>query len=47
MYEEHIAQVMFFIGVYIAWKYRTVIISAIKREKPAQRKLLIPFIVMA
>ena len=46
MCEEHAAQIVFFIGVYIAWKYRARIISAFKRKNLAEKKLLIPFITM-
>ena len=47
MCEEHAAQIMFFIGVYTAWKYRTRIISAIKSKDLLEKKLLIPLITMA
>lgn len=44
--EEHAAQIVFFIGVYIAWKYKARIISPIKRKNLAEKKLLIPFVTM-
>jgi uncharacterized membrane protein len=47
MVEEHAAWITFAIGVYIAWKYRTQVIPAIKRKRYAKRKLvLIPLITM-
>ena len=46
MCEEHAAQIMLFVGIYIAWKYRASIYSSIKRKNLAEKKLLIPFTTM-
>ncbi|MCK4439970.1 DUF2079 domain-containing protein, partial [Candidatus Bathyarchaeota archaeon] len=46
MCEEHVALIIFFVGICIAWRYRARIFSTIRREKTAERKLLIPFITM-
>jgi uncharacterized membrane protein len=42
MVEEHASQIIFFIGVYIAWRYRRVIISALRRRNLLEKKLLVP-----
>jgi len=46
MCEEHVALIIFFVGIYTAWRYRVPILSTIRREKTAEKKLLIPFITM-
>lgn len=46
MCEEHVALIIFFVGIYIAWRYRVSILSTIRGEKTAEKKLLIPFITM-
>jgi len=44
MCEEHAAFIAFFIGIYIAWRYRNEIILAIKRKRPIERKIFVPLI---
>jgi uncharacterized membrane protein len=45
--EEHAAWIAFFIGVYLAWKFRTQICSMIRKEKPLEKKLLaVPSVTM-
>ncbi len=44
--EEHVAFFVFFMGAYIAWKYRKDIVSVFKREVAIEKKLLIPVITM-
>jgi uncharacterized membrane protein len=46
MCQEHVAFFMFFISIYIIWKYRAPIISAIRRKNFAEKKLLIPLFTM-
>jgi len=46
MCEEHVALIMFFIGVYIAWKYRAHIFSILKRRNLAEKELFVPLITM-
>ncbi|NWG11877.1 DUF2079 domain-containing protein [Candidatus Bathyarchaeota archaeon] len=46
MCEEHVAIITFFVGIYVAWKYREQIISAVRRKGPVERKLFVPFITM-
>jgi len=44
MVEEHAAQVFFFVGIYIAWKYRVSIVSAARTRKYLEPKLLISIV---
>jgi uncharacterized membrane protein len=46
MCEEHAAFITFFIGLYIAWKYRENLVSTIKKERPIEKKLLVPLVTM-
>lgn len=46
MCEDHVALIMFFVGVYIGWRYRTAIIQAIKTRNLAEKKILIPVVTM-
>lgn len=46
MCDEHAAIIMSFIGIYIAWTYKTTIISAIKRKELAEKKLVVPLVTM-
>lgn len=39
--EEHVAWIVAFTGVYIAWKYRRQIFSSIRSNEPAGRKVLV------
>jgi uncharacterized membrane protein len=43
MCEEHVAIVTFFIGLYIAWRYKESLISAVRRKGHLSVKLLVPF----
>ena len=45
--EEHAAWATFAMGVYIAWKYRTQLASAVRRRKPQQNIILVPLLTMA
>ena len=42
MVEERASQIIFFIGFYIAWRYRRVIISALKGRNLLEKKLVVP-----
>lgn len=44
--EEHVAFITFFVGIYIAWKYKGHIISAFKKRRLGEKKLLIPLFTM-
>jgi uncharacterized membrane protein len=46
MCEEHVAFIVFFVGVYIAWKYRIQVISIIKSRERPKTGLIIAFATM-
>jgi uncharacterized membrane protein len=46
MCQEQTAFITFFIGIYIAWKYRIRIISAIKKKRFSENEVIIPIITM-
>jgi uncharacterized membrane protein len=46
MCEEHTAYITFFIGIYIAWKYRLRIISAIKKRTFSESEVVVPIATM-
>lgn len=43
MCEEHVAIVTFFIGLYLAWKYKKSLISVARRKEHVSLKLIVPF----
>jgi len=45
--EEHAAWATFAMGIYIAWKHRTQLVSAVRRRKPQWNMLLVPLLTMA
>lgn len=45
MCEEHVAFITFFIGLYIAWKYKRNIILAVKKKK-VSKKVMVPLLTM-
>jgi uncharacterized membrane protein len=47
MVQEQTAFVTFFIGIYIAWKYRSRIISAIKKKRFSENEVIVPTLTMA
>lgn len=44
MCDEHAAIITSFIGVYVAWTYRTTIVSTIKRREFTEKKLIVPLV---
>jgi uncharacterized membrane protein len=48
MVEDHVAWIMFAMGLYVAWRYRSSIFGVLERRKPAEKKFLaISLITMA
>ena len=46
MCEEHVAFIVFFVGAYLAWKYRSQAISIIKSRERPKTGLVIAFATM-
>jgi uncharacterized membrane protein len=44
MVEEHVALIMAFFGLYILWKYRSSIVTSLKKKVLADKRLLVPVV---
>jgi uncharacterized membrane protein len=47
MCEEHVALIVFFFGIYLAWNYRKSLVSMVRRKEHTKLVLLIPFVTIA